>query len=137
MVVAAVALFAALGGSSYAALSSSAKSGCSSGSALKGSALINGNSSFSSSFKTVSGFNCSGNSIEAKRKDRGDYEVKFSGNPDKSAVGSIVDVPKHGFDNAFVSFTRLGPGDFRVVIYNVIIGGPPPNEDRPFSIALP
>jgi hypothetical protein len=81
--------------------------------------------------------NCSRKSIEAKRNDRGDYEVKFSGNPDKSAVGSIVDVPKHGFDNAFVSFTRLGPGDFRVVIYNVIIGGPPPNEDRPFSIALP
>jgi hypothetical protein len=137
MVTAAIALFVALGGSSYAALSSSAAGGCSSGSKIKGSALVNGRTTFPSSFTKISGFNCSGEAIEAKRTGLGRYEVKFSGNSDKSAVGSNVDVPKFGLDNAFVSFTRVGPGDFKVFIYNAVIGGGGPNEDRPFSIVLP
>jgi hypothetical protein len=137
MIVAGVALFAALGGSSYAALSSSAASACSSGSKIKGSALVNGKSTFSSSFTKVSGFNCSGKTIQAKRLSQGQYEVKFTGNPDKSAVGNIVDLIKYNYDNAFVSFTRLSPGDFKVLIYNAVIGGGGPNQDRPFSIMLP
>jgi hypothetical protein len=137
MIVAGVALFAALGGSSYAALSSASAGACSSGSKIKGSALINGNSSFSSSFTKVSGFDCSGKSIQAKRLGLGRYEVKFTGNPDKSAIGSIVDLPKYNLDNAFVSFTRVAPGDFKVFIYNAVIGGLGPNEDRPFTITLP
>lgn len=134
MVVAVAALFAAVGGTSYAAVSSGAASGCSSGSKLKGSALINGSPSFSSSFVKVSGFNCAGMPIEARRLAEGEYEVKFVGNPDKSALGNNVDIPKYAYDNAFVSFTRVGRGDFQAFIYNVVIGS---GEDRPFSIMLP
>lgn len=70
----------------------------------------------------MSGFGCSGKSIEVKRNDTGVYEVKFSGNPDKNAVGAIVDIPK-------LSSTRLAPGDFTVLIPNAAIKG---GEDRPF-----
>lgn len=67
----------------------------------------------------------------------GKYEVKFAANGDKSALGNIIDVPKFNRDNAFVSFTRAGPGDFQVFVYNAVVGGGGPNEDRPFSIVLP
>jgi hypothetical protein len=137
MLVAGAALFAALGGTSYAALNSSSAGACSSGSKLKGSALVNGHTSFSHKFVKVSGFNCSGKAIQAKRIAHGHYEVKFVGNPDSAAVGSIVD-KANMHDDAFVSFTRIKPGDFEVLIYNAVIGGANiGNEDRPFSIALP
>ncbi len=137
MVVAGAALFAALGGTSYAALSSSGAGGCSSSGKLKGSVLVNGHTSFSHKFVKVSGFNCSGKAIQAKRIALGHYEVRFVGNPDTRALGAIND--KAGIhDDAFVSFTRIKPGDFEVLIYNAVIGGGNiGNEDKPFSVALP
>src|SRR5437763_11101887 len=123
MIVAAAALFAALGGTSYAALAGPGKSGpdCSR-SKLGGSVLIGAKRSFSKSFRKESGFNCSGMAIEARRLGRGRYEVKFVGNPGRSAVGSIDD-PKTEVDHDFVSFTRLGPGDFDVYVYHAVVGG--------------
>jgi hypothetical protein len=138
MVVAASALFVGLGGSSYAALSSAARSGCSSASKLKGSALISGSSSFSGSFIKVSGFNCSGKAIKAKRTGVGKYEVKFVSNPDKLALGNLVDPNGGEHDDAFITFSRVGPGDFQALIYNAVLGGSSiGNQDRPFSIVLP
>lgn len=144
MIVAAVALFAALGGTSYAALTGAGKSGpdCS-GTKLGGSVLVGAKGSFPKSFKKESGFNCSGKPIKVRRLGRGRYEVKFVGNPGTIAVGSVDD-PKSEVDDDFVSFARLGPGDFDVYVYHAAIAGSAvagrqhraviATADRPFSI---
>jgi hypothetical protein len=136
MIVAAVALFAALGGSSYAALAGHGNSGpACSRSKLEGTVLIGAKGSFSKHFKKESGFNCSGKAIEARRLGRGRYEVRFVGNPGKNAVGSVDD-PKTEVDHDYVTFTRLGPGDFVVHVYHAVAGGSTTaGQERPLGAA--
>jgi hypothetical protein len=149
MVVATAALFAALGGTSYAALAGSGRtSSACSGSKLGGSVLVGAKSSFSRSFRKVSGFNCSGKAIEVRRLGRGHYRVKFLGNGGTIAVGSLDD-PKTEVTHDFVTFTRVGPGDFNVYVYDAVIrrrvvagrerplgGAAVASVDRPFSILI-
>jgi hypothetical protein len=110
--------------------------------------VIGAKGSFPKHFRKVSGFNCSGRAIEARRLGRGRYELKFVGNPGRDVVGSIDD-PKTEVDHDFVTFTRLGPGDFDVHVYHAVTGGSGvagrerahgraviATADRPFSIVL-
>jgi hypothetical protein len=101
---------------------------------VKGFALVPGESTFSSTFVKVSdAYNCSGQEVQAKRTGTGIYVVKFLGSPVTIPVGNVVDIASF-FDNAFISFKDLGPGEFEVEVYNSVIKG---NEDRPFSVVTP
>jgi hypothetical protein len=101
---------------------------------LKGFALVPGSAAMSTAFTNVSGaYNCSGQAVQARRLSLGRYEVQFLGSPVTIATGSIVN-SAGTFDNAFVSFTRLAPGHFHVLIYNAVIAS---GQDRPFSVLTP
>jgi Collagen triple helix repeat (20 copies) len=101
---------------------------------VKGFALVPAESKFSSTFVKVNdAYNCSGQEVQAKRTGEGIYVVKFLGSPVTIPVGNLVDIASF-FDNAFVSFKDLGPGEFEVEVYNAVIKG---DEDRPFSVVTP
>jgi hypothetical protein len=57
---------------------------------IKGIVTITASPAFSSTFTTVSGYNCSGQTIEARRLSMGRYEVRFNGNPSSQAVATSV-----------------------------------------------
>lgn len=101
---------------------------------IKGFALVPGESTFPSTLTTVSkAYNCSGLAVQARRIGQGDYEIKFLGSPVTIATGNIND-PEGTTDDAFVSFSEIGPGDFEVLEYNAVLKS---REDRPFSVIAP
>ena len=101
---------------------------------IRGFARVPAEASFSSTFTDVSeAYNCSGEAVQAKRDGVGSYEVQFLGSSVTVATGNIVNDPAT-FDDAFVSFTRVGPGHFQVRIYNAVLSA---REDRPFSVLTP
>jgi hypothetical protein len=53
---------------------------------IKGIVTVTASPTFSSSFVTVAGYNCSGQTIEVRRLSMGRYEVRFNGNPTDEAV---------------------------------------------------
>jgi hypothetical protein len=53
---------------------------------IKGIVTVTASPTFSSSFVTVPGYNCSGQSIEVRRLSMGRYEVRFNGNPTDAAL---------------------------------------------------
>jgi hypothetical protein len=53
---------------------------------IKGKVTVTASPTFSSSFVEVPGYNCSGQSIEARRLSMGRYEIRFNGNPTDAAV---------------------------------------------------
>lgn len=53
---------------------------------IKGIVTITASPTFSSTFTEVPGYNCSGQTIEARRLSMGRYEVRFNGNPTTEAV---------------------------------------------------
>ena len=90
------------------------RSSCASESgAIKGSVTIPANSAFSSSFTSVGGYNCSGQSVEARRLSMGRYEVRFNGSPATQAVATAI-VTSIKAD--MVSVTNQGPGRFTVYV---------------------
>jgi hypothetical protein len=58
--------------------------------ALKGTVTIAASPAFSGTFAPVSGYNCSGQSIEARRLSMGRYEVRFNGSPATQAVATAI-----------------------------------------------
>jgi hypothetical protein len=99
---------------------------------IKGFALVP--EVLSSTFTNVPGaYNCSGQVVQARRIAEGEYEVKFLGSPVTIAVGNVIDNADLS-DDAFVSFSAQGPGDFDVSLYNVVLKI---HENRPFSIVAP
>ena len=67
--------------------------------ALKGAVTIAASPAFSGAFTAVSGYNCSGQSIEARRLSMGRYEVRFNGSPATQAVATAIvtsDQGRHG-----------------------------------------
>lgn len=112
-----------------------ARNGCDSPTGqIRGFARVPAEASFSSTFTDVSeAYNCSGEAVQAKRDGVGSYEVQFLGSSVTVATGNIVNDPAT-FDDAFVSFTRVGPGHFQVRIYNAVLSA---REDRPFSVLTP
>jgi hypothetical protein len=53
---------------------------------IKGIVTITASATFSSSFVEVPGYNCSGQTIEARRLSMGRYEIRFNGNPTDEAI---------------------------------------------------
>lgn len=80
---------------------------------VRGFAQVNASPSFSTTLIPVSGYNCSGEPIEARRVSEGVYEVRFLGSPVQVAAGNSM-----GGSADTVSFKVLGPGDFEVLTYN-------------------
>jgi hypothetical protein len=56
----------------------------------KGVVTITASPAFSATFTTVPGYNCSGQSIEARRLGMGRYEVRFNGSPSNQAVATSI-----------------------------------------------
>jgi hypothetical protein len=56
----------------------------------KGVVTIAASAGFSGTFTPVPGYNCSGQSIEARRLSMGRYEVRFNGSPSAQAVGTSI-----------------------------------------------
>jgi hypothetical protein len=101
---------------------------------IRGFARVPGDVGFPATFTAVSeAYNCSAGAVQAKRNGVGEYEVRFLDSPVTIAIGNIVNNPAT-IDSAFVSFTRIGPGHFRVHIYNAVLAS---TQDRPFSVLTP
>jgi hypothetical protein len=138
LVVAAVALFFAVGGSAFAvglkSKPSAPQARCADG-AVKGIAYVTGNpktgianlpSAFSSA-ATLFGarFNCTGGAVEVKKAETTQggaaVDVRFVGNPGTVAIGT----PVSGSEAGALAVTRLPDGSFRVTI----AGALPPSAD--------
>jgi len=81
--------------------------------AIKGTLTVSASPTFSGTFTPVSGYNCSGQSIEARRLSMGRYEVRFNGSPVTQAVATAIVT---GFKADMVSVTNQGPGLFTVFV---------------------
>jgi hypothetical protein len=88
---------------------------------------------FSATFTAVSGYNCSGQTIEARRLSMGRYEVRFNGSPATQAVGTAIVA---GFKADMLSVTNEAPGLFIVYVLDPL---PAPGAfvDDSFTILIP
>ncbi len=97
---------------------------------IRGWAHVDASSGFPNTFTTsgVVGYNCSGQSVEARKLAIGAYEVRFNGSP----VTASVTTAEGGSDVA--SSTSPSPGLFGVGVYN-----PPAGlyKDDDFTIITP
>jgi hypothetical protein len=101
--------------------------------ALKGSVTIAASPAFSGTFTPVSGYNCSGQSIEARRLSMGRYEVRFNGSPATQAVATAI-VTSIKAD--MISVTNQSPGLFTVYVLDPL---PAPGAfvDDSFTVITP
>jgi hypothetical protein len=101
--------------------------------ALKGTVTIAASPAFSGTFTPVSGYNCSGQSIEARRLSMGRYEVRFNGSPATQAVATAI-VTSIKAD--MVSITNQGPGLFTIYVLDPL---PAPGAfvDDSFTVIAP
>jgi hypothetical protein len=101
--------------------------------ALKGTVTIAASPAFSGTFTPVSGYNCSGQSIEARRLSMGRYEVRFNGSLATQAVATAI-VTSIKAD--MVSITNQGPGLFTIYVLDPL---PAPGAfvDDSFTLITP
>ena len=101
--------------------------------ALKGVVTIAASPAFSGTFTTVPGYNCSGQSVEARRLSMGRYEVRFNGSPATQAVATAIVT---GFKADMVSVTNQSPGLFTVYVLDPL---PAPGAfvDDSFTLITP
>ncbi len=101
--------------------------------ALKGVVTIAASPAFSGAFTAVSGYNCSGQSIEARRLSMGRYEVRFNGSPATQAVATSIVT---GVKADMVSITNQSPGLFTVYVLDPL---PAPGAfiDDSFTLITP
>jgi hypothetical protein len=101
--------------------------------ALKGVVTIAAGAAFSGSFTPVSGYNCSGQSVEARRLSMGRYEVRFNGSPATQAVATAIVT---GIKADMVSVTNQSPGLFTVYVLDPL---PAPGSfvDDSFTVITP
>jgi hypothetical protein len=101
--------------------------------ALKGAVTIAASPAFSGPFTAVPGYNCSGQSIEARRLSMGRYEVRFNGSPATQAVATAI-VTSIKAD--MVSVTNQSPGLFTVYVLDPL---PAPGAfvDDSFTVITP
>ena len=89
--------------------------------AIHGYARVIASSLFSSSFTTVdveSPYNCSGQSVEARRTGMGFYEIRFNGTVAGLAVATTFQAPSASPSTMHVSLSRTGNGTFAASIEN-------------------
>jgi hypothetical protein len=101
--------------------------------ALKGAVTIAASPAFSGTFTAVSGYNCSGQSIEARRLSMGRYEVRFNGSPATQAVATAIVT---AIKADMVSVTNQSPGLFTVYVLDPL---PAPGAlvDDSFTLITP
>jgi hypothetical protein len=101
--------------------------------ALKGAVTIAASAGFSSSFTTVSGYNCSGQSVEARRQSMGRYDIRFNGSPVTSVVATPIVA---AFKTDQISVTNMGPGQFTIYVLDPL---PAPGAfvDDSFTVIAP
>lgn len=80
---------------------------------IKGVATVSASPTFPAAFTPVAGYNCSRQSVEARRLSMGRYEVRFNGSPVTQAVATAVVA---GFKADMVSVTNTAPGLFTVYV---------------------
>lgn len=100
---------------------------------LKGVATVPASAVFPAVFTPVGGYNCSGQSIEARRLSMGRYEVRFNGSPVTQAVATAIVT---GFKADMVSVTNQAAGLFTVYVLDPL---PAPGAfvDDAFTIITP
>ena len=81
--------------------------------AIKGVVTVNASATFPSTFTAVTGYNCSGQSVEARRLSMGRYEVRFNGSPVTQAVATANVT---AFKADMVSVTNQSSGLFTVYV---------------------
>jgi hypothetical protein len=89
-----------------------------------------------SSFTNISlGYNCSHESVEARKLGTGEFEVRFPNNPAWIAVGNVIALGDcaGGPCPGTVSFTRVSGGDWHVRTTNPSGG----DEDYSFDMIVP
>ena len=104
---------------------------------IKGFLTVPGSASFSHSFVPVSGYNCSGEAIEARRNSPGFYYVRFLQNPAAIAVATVNSAGPGGPEDppaAIASVHSLAPGEWVVHLYEPDPGTQP---DYSFELLLP
>jgi hypothetical protein len=110
--------------------------GCGSKSgAFHGYARIESNASFSSTFTTAgvdSPYNCSGQTVEARRLAMGVYEVRFNGTQPGLVVASSMQLPSSSPSDMNVSPSRTLTGTYAVAVAD-LAGN---LTDWPFVIVL-
>jgi hypothetical protein len=101
--------------------------------ALKGAVTIAASAAFSGTFTPVPGYNCSGQSIEARRLSMGRYEIRFNGSPTTQAVATAVVA---GIKADMTSVTNSGPGLFTIYVLDPL---PAPGSfvDDSFTVITP
>jgi hypothetical protein len=101
--------------------------------AIKGVVTINASATFPSTFTAVTGYNCSGQSVEARRLSMGRYEVRFNGSPVTQAVATSIVT---GFKADMVSVTNQASGLFTVYVLDPV---PSPGSfvDDAFTMITP
>jgi hypothetical protein len=101
--------------------------------ALKGSVTIAASAGFSGTFTPVSGYNCSGQSIEARRLSMGRYEIRFNGSPATQAVATAIVA---GIKADMTSVSNSGPGLFTIYVLDPL---PAPGSfvDDSFTVITP
>ena len=101
--------------------------------AIKGAVTIAASAGFSGTFTPVPGYNCSGQSIEARRLSMGRYEIRFNGSPVTQAVATAI-VTSIKAD--MVSVTNQSPGVFTIYVLDPL---PAPGSfvDDSFTVITP
>jgi hypothetical protein len=81
----------------------------------------------------VPGYNCSGQSIEARRLSMGRYEVRFNGSPATQAVATAI---VSGIKADMTSVSNSGPGLFTIYVLDPL---PAPGSfvDDSFTVITP
>ena len=87
---------------------------------VKGYAIVNGDTNFPSVYTSEEGrvprkFNCTGGAVEARRVDKGNYRVRFTGS---TAVIAVSNSYGPGSFDEYVSVNREATGEWEVVIHN-------------------
>jgi hypothetical protein len=100
---------------------------------LKGVTTISASAAFPAAFVAVGGYNCSGQSIEARRLSAGRYEVRFNGSPVTQAVATAIVT---SFKADMISVTNQSSGLFTVYVLDPL---PAPGAfvDDAFTIITP
>jgi hypothetical protein len=80
---------------------------------IKGVVTVAASATFPAAFTQVAGYNCSGQSVEARRLGMGRYEVRFNGSPVTQAVATAIVT---GVKADMVSVTNQAPGLFTVYV---------------------
>ncbi len=103
--------------------------------AIHGYARIIASSLFSSSYTTTDvelPYNCSGQSVQARRIGQGFYEIRFNGTAGGLAVATNMQAPSNSPSNLNVALSRTASGTFVATIEDQA-GAP---TDWPFVIVL-